>query len=309
MVRFLFGGKGGVGKTTISAAFALLLAQRYHTLLVSTDPAHSLTDIFEVPIDDKETIIPVPGEFRGKLCAIELDPQRAIQNYKYQTLRKVRRLGLHLDFDVEKYVDTIAAAPGAQESAIFDQFAEQLARQDVEMLVFDMAPSGATLQLLQLSNLIDRWISVIIRARVGIFKLRSMAQPQNDDAILTELNQMKKSFGRVKKLLTHKSTHFIFVVLPEKLPFNETQRVMDVLRKNKFKTSGIVVNRIIPFDKIGFEALRQSQAHYLEKIRTEWHNLVMAEVPWWHTLPQGVAELRQLAGFLATTQLGIRFMG
>lgn len=303
MKRFLFGGKGGVGKTTISAAFAIFLARHYNTLLISTDPTHSLSDIFEVQLGNKEVLIPLTDQFEGQLRAVELNPQQAILQYKEQTLARVRKLGLQLDFDVEKYIDTVTAAPGAQESAIFDQFAEQLARNDVEAMIFDTAPTGTTLQMLQMSNLINRWINTIVRSRAGLLKLRKMYHEQSDDAVLAELIRMKKSFKRIRKLLIHRDTHLIFIVTPEKLSFDETKRAVKFLKKNKLKISGIVVNRILPDDKIFFNGLKEIQQLYLEKIRNEWSGMIMIELPWWHTMPQGFSELHQLAEYFTTIKL------
>ena len=115
-MKFLFGGKGGVGKTTIAAVSALHWAHRGKTLIVSTDPAHSLADIFETEIGGNETRI------WENLFALEIDAQKSLAEYKRKLLLQYRQTVQEFELNLDAYLETIEHNPGAFESAIFDEF-------------------------------------------------------------------------------------------------------------------------------------------------------------------------------------------
>ncbi len=303
-MKFLFGGKGGVGKTTISATFALMLAKTRPTLLVSSDPAHSLADIFGQPIGSSEKKITLPAQFKGELRVLELDVQKSLERYKETTRQKLANLNINFDFDFDKYIDKLSATPGAYENALFDQFADLLLSDRDDRLVFDTAPTGETLHLIQSADLIDQWIEIIISAREGVLKLKKLYNGSADDAIIDELREMKSKFQGVAKMLRQPQTHLIFVLTPEKLAVEETRRSLETLQKSRFPVRGLIVNRILPEDVSAATPFLKHQKKYLQAIRQKWQNLILGEIPWWRDEPEGLSQLIPFAENLRRTKLG-----
>ena len=167
-----FGGKGGVGKTTVAAAFALRAArQAKRTLLVSTDPAHSTSDILEVQLDSEPTIV------EENLWAMEIDPETETQAYIDDVKERISEsIAPRLVKEVERQIDVARMSPGAEESAVFERFAKILCDEDYQFdrYVFDTAPTGHTIRLLSLPELMTVWISGLISQRRKVNVLGKM---------------------------------------------------------------------------------------------------------------------------------------
>lgn len=303
-MKFLFGGKGGVGKTTISATFALMLAKTRPTLLISSDPAHSLSDIFGQPIGSSEKKIVLPAQFTGELRVLELDVRQSLDRYKESTRKKLANLNVSFDFDFDKYIDKLSATPGAYENALFDQFADLLLSNRDLQLVFDTAPTGETLHLIQSADLIDQWIEIIISAREGVLKLKKLYNGSADDAIIDELREMKNKFQGVARILRQPQTHLIFVMTPEKLALEETRRSFEILHTSQIPVRGLIVNRILPDELSAATPYLKHQKKYLRIIREKWHDLILGEIPWWREEPEGLSQLIPFAENLCRTKLG-----
>ncbi len=300
-LRFLFGGKGGVGKTTISAAFATLLARRGTTLLVSLDPAHSLSDIFEQPIGPEQVPLHMPDVPPGRLLALEVDPAQALESYKRKTLERIRDMELDLDFDMEKYVETVGLSPGAEESAMFEQFLKHLGRQDVAHVVFDTAPTAATLRLFQLADQIDDWLEVMLNTRRQIGRLQRMLdRTQQEDPLVNELRSLQADVQRCESLLRSEETKIILVTEAGRLQLRETERAEATLRQFGLTPAGIVINRVA--DPAAAPALARLQAPWLGALRQRWGELVLAEVGLCTTEPTG-PNLEQVASQLEKSRL------
>jgi len=154
------GGKGGVGKTSVAAAVALSRAtEQQRVLLVSTDPAHSLGHVFGVPVGDGFTEV-APG-----LDACELDPERTMDTHLAAAERTMRRLmPEHLGAEVTKHLALAREAPGAAEAAVLERLADVLegALQVYDLVVVDTAPSGHTVRLLGLPEIVTSWTSGLL---------------------------------------------------------------------------------------------------------------------------------------------------
>lgn len=141
-----FSGKGGVGKSTVSCATAAWLAERgYDTLLVTTDPAPNLSDIFDQSIGHAVT----PIDDVDHLAAIEIDPDTAAAEYRERTLEPMRQL---LDDEQLQTVEEQLDSPCVEEIAAFDQFVEFMDDPEHDVVVFDTAPTGHTLRLMELPS-------------------------------------------------------------------------------------------------------------------------------------------------------------
>jgi arsenite-transporting ATPase len=292
-MRYLFGGKGGVGKTTISAAYAVHRAATGRTLLVSTDTSPNLSDIFDQPIGATETRVD------ENLFAIEINPEIAMARYKKEVMARIENLSMDFDFDFKAYLEAMTLSPGAQEAAVFDEFAAQLLREDFDCIVFDTAPAGETLRLLAMSSLIQRWMGIIIRTRREIVRLKEVFSGRFDDPLLRQLAEMRDKFNRVKRILHAPTTHLIFVLNPEKLPIEETHRAIANLQRFKFRVNGVVINRSVDAAAIFRNDLQATHARYQQRIREEFHGKILAEVPVWREEPRGREQLRAVGGLLA----------
>lgn len=291
------GGKGGVGKTTVAAALAILLARRgERTLLVSTDPAHSTGDIFGAALDDS------PRSVYEGVDAVEIDVARRAAAYidriKEEAASSVSRDVLP---SVHRHLEAAKAAPGTEESALFDRFVDLMSTcpGEYDRIVFDTAPTGHTLRLLALPALLSVWIRGIVRQRekaAGVERMvRNLAgsgSVPEPDRVLDHLRDRQQRFHEARERLHHDST-FLVVLVPERLPIEETARTVTALSANDIAIGGLVVNRVLPeIDEGPFLAARiEQQRQHLGEIRTRFEGLALTEVL--HD-PRDVTSLEQL---------------
>ncbi len=162
-----FGGKGGVGKTTLAAARALeSAAEGTRTLLVSTDPAHSTSDALEVALGSE------PREVAADLWAMELDPVTETERYIAEVKARIGdAVPPRLAGEVERQIDVARASPGSEEAALFDRFTRIIGDNQYARIVFDTAPSGQTLRLLSLPELMTAWMGSLISQRKKVTAL------------------------------------------------------------------------------------------------------------------------------------------
>jgi arsenite/tail-anchored protein-transporting ATPase len=266
-----FSGKGGVGKTTMAAAAALLYAgQGARTLLVSTDPAHSTADILGVPLG------PEPRDVGDGLQAAEIDAERAaiehVEQIKEDVASSVDRELLPA---VHRHLDLARASPGTVESALFDRLVGFMERApgEFDRVVFDTAPTGHTLRLLALPALLSAWVEGLARQREQVAgterMLRNLAGSGGDpaaDPLLERLHARRARFGRAGERLREESS-FWLVLTAERLPIEETARAEGVLRDGGLHVAGLVVNRLVPADADGayMAARRRQQEAYLDE--------------------------------------------
>jgi arsenite/tail-anchored protein-transporting ATPase len=264
-----FSGKGGVGKTTMAAAAALLHAQAgVRTLLVSTDPAHSTADVLGVALGAE------PREIADLLHAVEIDADQAaaahIEDIKRQVAGSVDRDLLPA---VYRHLDLARGSPGTVESALFDQLAGLMDRcpDEFDRVIFDTAPTGHTLRLLALPALLSAWVEGLARQREKVAgmerMLRNMAgrDDPGGDPVLEALHERRARFERAARRL-HDDADFWLVLVPERLPIEETARAERALSEGGLRVAGLVVNRVLPDDAEGaFLAARREQQQAYEK--------------------------------------------
>ena len=283
-----FGGKGGVGKTTVAAAVALQFAnQAKRTLLVSTDPAHSTSDILEVQLDSEPTAV------EENLWAMEIDPETETQAYIDDVKERISEsIAPRLVKEVERQIDVARMSPGAEESAVFERFAKILCDEDYQFdrYVFDTAPTGHTIRLLSLPELMTVWISGLISQRRKVNILGKMwrnvagsaaAGSEHDDPVLEALEARKSRFERAREIITNKDeSSFVFVLTPERLPILETERAVKTLQRYDVPIGAIVVNQVLPAEVQGeFLARRKErEKKYLEQIKKSFRELTTFEI-------------------------------
>jgi len=229
---YFFSGKGGVGKTTMAAASAVYFAHHgQKTLIITTDPASNLADVFEQTIGHK--ITPIQGV--NNLFAMELDPDKATQEYKEKTLSPLRGL-----IPVESYqvLEEQLNSPCTAEMASFDRFTDFLQEPEFEIVIFDTAPTGHTLRLLELPV---EWSGVIQKAA------QSEGGGQTCIGPAAALAESKEKFDRaIAAMRDPERTTFVFVLRPEATPIYEAKRSIAELQKLDIASQKLIVNGIYP---------------------------------------------------------------
>tara|TARA_R110002072_G_scaffold284396_2_gene448415 strand:- start:6716 stop:7696 length:981 start_codon:yes stop_codon:yes gene_type:complete len=273
-----FGGKGGVGKTTVSAATALAMADAgKRVLLVSTDPAHNLGHLFDRKIG------PSPVKLAPGLDGMELDPEQTVGKHLEEVTQALRRLmPAHMSDEISKHMELSRDAPGMQEAAMLERIAEVVEQSaDYDLIVFDTAPSGHTARLMALPEMMSAWTEGLIKRREKADRfsavLNSLARDtsvgekafgdepeQSDDdresRIRRLLNRRKQRFAGLRDTLADTAkTGFVIVLAAERLPVLETLELSDQLARAGVDVAGLVVNKRLPAGLQGFLAERREQ--------------------------------------------------
>lgn len=250
MKLVLFGGKGGVGKTTCAASAAVQLADAgYRTLLVSTDPAHSLSDSLEREIGPEVQKI----EEVKNLSALEISVERLFLKFKEEHGDEIKRIletGTYLD---EGDIDDLfsLSIPGLDEVMAFRELVDLMDRGEYDFHILDTAPTGQALRLLALPELLDEWIRVLARMRykyryvVSRLARREVHEPA-DDFLFT----MKRTVQKIQGLLRDPDRcEFVVVTIPETMAIAETWRLVEELARLKIPVRRLVVNRVVSSER------------------------------------------------------------
>jgi arsenite-transporting ATPase len=307
-LRFLlFGGKGGVGKTSSAAASALWTAEHgRETLVISTDPAHSLSDSFDQNLSGGE-VVPIKGV--RNLYGMEINPQKAYAEYKERTqqpdVSDMGPMGGMMGLDEL----TDMNAPGADEALAFSKVLEFIQECEYDLVIFDTAPTGHTLRLLGLPEMLDSFFGKMIKLRLRFSKLfgrlKSVFGRGNDkeDHALDQLEQLKQNISQSRVELSDPSrTSFVIVMIPEAMAVAETERLLQSLYEFEIPSSHIIVNMIFPdISDCSFCRARKSmQQQYLTQIHDTYDDFTVTEVPLFQHEIRGIPPLKQLSTLLAT---------
>ena len=238
----LFGGKGGVGKTTTSTSTAVTLADAgMKVLLVSSDPAHSTSDSLNFQLSST----PVEVEGVPGLWGIELDPEARIGEHIPKLTESINPFlgGESLDMNASEMV-----LPGLDEAMAFDELLKHLENPDWDVIVFDTAPTGHTLRFLALPEIIEKWADKIIKMHRLTGGIRAMMFGAKDgEKMREELEKFRRRVLHVRRILCDPEvTRFTLVTIPEKMGVNETIRAHASLDEFNLPVTGCVVNRLTP---------------------------------------------------------------
>ncbi|WP_165492294.1 ArsA family ATPase [Egibacter rhizosphaerae] len=304
----LLSGKGGVGKTTVAAATARTLAANgARTLLVSTDPAHSIGDALGSRLTAEPTAV------EERLDALELDPERVAAEHLDAVEDAVAdRVDPELWPQVRRHLRLARDSPGTAETATFERVAALLERcpGEYDRLVVDTAPTGHTLRLLTLPALLGAWVEGLVRQRERVTgterMLRNLAgrEEPEQDTVLVRLRERRDRLGRAAERL-REDTAVWLVVVPERLPIEETVRARSQLADHGLAVAGVVVNRVLGRDADGrfLAERREQQADYLAEITRRFGDLPCVHLP---ELPRDIADrasLDRIADALAASDV------
>lgn len=314
----LFGGKGGVGKTTTSTATAVHLADcGFKVLLVSSDPAHSTSDSLDCEIGTE----PTPIEGVNGLYGLEMDPESKLSSILPKLgnmvdgmnsgggLQGLGGLGMMFDSGAKEEMEEIKSEvktsemilPGLDEALAFDELLKHVEDPNWDVIVFDTAPTGHTLRFLSLPEIIEAWSGRLIRLMRISGGIRSMLFGRKESQEMKEeLERFRKRVLHVRRILSDPNiTSFTLVTIPEKMGVNETLRAHQSLLEYKLPVSSCLVNRVTP--EFDHEFLQKRRNAELLRISELSKSLDGVEVSMMELLDEeviGVANLRKVAADL-----------
>jgi len=302
----MYGGKGGLGKTTFSAATAYYLAKKGKRVLVfSVDPQASLSDIFERDIFGKGNI-----EIMPNLFACEVDADRRVQNYQEEIRQKIISMyGMKkIPEEIESYIKASSAEPAMEESAIFDAVVDIVVKGDFDYYIYDLVPLGHALYYLSMAAVYDAWLEKITKLREQMREydkaIASMKREKTtqEDEIYNELMYIKNRIGASSKIMTDtEKTAFFFVLTPEEMTIVDTEKAAGLFAKYDVPLAGYLVNRVISRDLLNEnipEYLRnriEMQAGALKMIDGKFGGTVHAKVPEFDSEIKGLDVIKKLA--------------
>lgn len=320
--RILFvGGKGGVGKTTTAGALALRFGEAgERCLVISTDPAHSLGDAFDRKIGDQEV------QLADNVWGLEVDPDAQVESHLAQVQKNMREfVKPDLFPEIERQMALARLSPGAVEAAMLERMADLMRHglDNFDRVIFDTAPTGHTLRLLSLPEIMAAWTDGLLshrdrsdswnkaletlgpRAGVGddisFLDAPKIEEDDRSSRIRSVLLQRRQKFYQARRLLLDDSTvAFILVLNPERLPILESQKAVESLRQADISVLGIVVNRVLPDDAGGdfLARRREREKEYLREIDTLFSDIPRVRVPLMATDVEGTSSLREVSQWL-----------
>ena len=304
-LKWIFvGGKGGVGKTTISASLSTLLAKRgKKVLIISTDPAHNLSDAFNQKIGKE------PTQIKGfqNLYGLELDPEKDMNN-----IDKLNEI-LHVEekSKMDGFLQTMESSfPGIDEANNLKYIASLLDNKDYDIVVFDTAPTGHTLKLLEMPIVIGKSMEKLLELKLQfspvIDSMGGVLGPEIDQKLnkfFTNMNNLKDFMTKVsERFKDAEKTTFIAVCIPEFLSVYETERLVESLFKENIDIRNVVINQVLMCDHPDKCKMCRSrvkmQKKYLEKIEEMFEDFHIIKVPLQKNEIRGTKTIEEFGNFL-----------
>ena len=303
----IFAGKGGLGKTTCSAALSYYLAKNggKRVLCFSTDPQASLSDIFERDLYGKGVIEIIPN-----LHVVEIDADKRIAEYQEEIRYKIKEMyGLEeIPEEIDEYISSTSAEPAMYESATYDAMAELVAKGEYDIYVFDMPPFGHGVRMVAMAEILSAWVDKLTEARREAQKYEAVAATLrgtkiSEDEILRELEDIRRKMRAFTDLLVDRDkTAFFMVLTPESMAILDTERALEMFKDLGLTLSGIVVNRVYPRTLLNDPTIPEflksrirDQEKYLREIEEKFGGYVKAVIPAYDREPKGLDMLPVVA--------------
>jgi len=306
-------GKGGTGKTTISAALSIILALRgYKTLIVSLDPAHNLGDVLGTPLKDS------PKEIAENLYAMELDMENIIAKYLKNLEKSMKSMYKYLTtINLEKYFEILSFSPGIEEYATLDAISEILKEKEKwDVIIFDTPPTGLTLRVLGLPRISIIWTEKLIDLRRKILEKRHIIEKikgevkiklgeeevkiptkEEEDPVLRELKSYYDEVKRVHDILRNpKITTVIGVMNLDRLSFYEISRAFDTLKRFEIPMKLLVINKVLEDDiaKQSLPGIAKLQEEVYSEVVRRFRNLDIEKIGLLQEEPRGIEALSKI---------------
>jgi len=295
----IFGGKGGVGKTSCAVATALALSENFKTLLISTDPAHSVSDCLGQQIGYK--VVQIDGVIN--LAAIEVIADEALSVFKEAHQSELKKLlATSTNLDNEDINEMLSLSiPGIDEIMSFKTIIDFIEEGQYDKYVVDTAPTGHALRLISSPKMLDAWIKVAAKMRWKYrYLITSFAGSYKQDEVDAFLLSLKKTVKRIENLLQDNAKcEFIPVCIPEAMAISETIRLIADLEDFKIKARQIIVNHVnVSEDCVFCKRRKAGQAKYIQQINEIYSELNRVEIPEFAEEIQGLEPLKNLRKYL-----------
>ena len=309
MVRLLlFGGKGGVGKTTMAAATAVWLADSgLRTLLISSDPAHSTSDSLECSLGSE----PTPVEGVPNLEGLELDPAKGIEtlmpmlNDAMGSTGLTTLLGSDAANEIENQSNSLSAndlmIPGMDEALGFETILRHVENPKHDVVVFDTAPTGHTLRFLGLPEILDGWTNRILRIMRMTGGIRMMLMGgSKEKEIRDEIERFQRRVRHVRRIMADDTvTTFSLVTIPEKMAVSESLRASSALSEHNILVDRVIVNRCTPnLDHPFLSSRRQIEQEYLGELKDRFDDIGVHQIPLESSDIHGIDHLRRVGSHM-----------
>lgn len=270
------GGKGGVGKSTMSSSIAKMLSlSGKKVLLISTDPAHNLKDIFDIEKNN---------QFNANLQILELNPQKEVKEYVKNVSKATKELISPNSYEMlDNYYKIVKESAIAQESAMFDKLIKIISEDtNFDHIIIDTAPTGHTLRLFKMPKNLKIWSELLLKQREKNSNLQNIiGNIEGKDILKDNLENRHLRYSKFLNILKDNSQCAILLVLNlEKLPINETLRAIEELQIENITPFAIIINKIPPnsndeFFKTRFEISLQN----LKLARKLFKDFNILEIP------------------------------
>ncbi|MDP3023947.1 MAG: ArsA family ATPase [candidate division Zixibacteria bacterium] len=294
----LFGGKGGVGKTSMASATALYIAKqnpKKKVLVFSTDPAHSLSDSFGCLIGSKITAI----KAQDNLSGLEIDATELVEDFKDEYRQEIDEvfdnfLGDKADmkFDREVMTELVSLSPpGLDELMALKKIMEFSEDEKYDLFVLDTSPTGHLLRFLELPSLLLDWLRAIFKLLLKYKEVVELSRTAQ------KLLSLSKSIKRIQKTLTDpEKTEFVAITIPEAMGIAETERLLSTLKRLEITCRHVAINMLIPPTRCGFCARkREEQKNYVQEAKRKFSDYLVSEIPLFTHDITGIDSLTELS--------------
>lgn len=267
----LFTGKGGVGKTTVAAATAIKSSNLgYKTLIISTDPAHSLSDSFQKELN------PTPTKIGKNLCGMEVNVEYELERH-WDSIKEYLTIFFKSQGIEDVVAEELAIFPGFDELASLLHLLEYYERRNYDVLILDCAPTGETLRLLSVPEVAKWYMNRFFGIEKKLLKIvKPIAEPFIDlplpsEDVLDKIQDLYTKIGRLKDILESEDTSVRIVMNPEKMVIRESERAFTYLNLFGYRVDCVIVNKVFP-TQAGeyFAKWLELQSKYLEEISSRF---------------------------------------
>jgi arsenite-transporting ATPase len=299
-----FGGKGGVGKTVMAGAAALWAAKLgKKTLLASTNPVHSLSNLLEQDVFGKAAIVCD----QENCYAFEIDTRDTIERSKVEIREKINWFLRFADITTkaDEFVESATMNPAFEESAMFENMTDLMFKDEYDFYVFDTAPTANARRLLGMSKVYSLWVEKMLKSREeakSLKELLSFSKKKQADPLLDYLLAFKDRMAKAQTLLTDKNlTSFFFVTLPESLPIAVITRFINWFHDFGIPVGGVIVNGLIQKEQVAKDTAEfvqnrvKMQDEHMAEIWDIFKDGVRATIPLFETEVKGPKMLNRLA--------------
>ncbi len=302
----MIGGKGGVGKTTCASAIAVHFSlQGKKTLIISSDPTPSLSDIFEMEIGDQERAI----KHLDNLYGIEISSEAVLKKWKERfgpEIFEVVSSFASVDYD---FVDYIGGAPGIEEEYMLNYILELVEGGQYDLVVWDTAPAGHTLRLLHLPQIFLKHLEAATKFYMNLYsyleKLKETVKLKKSKRSLLEIISGWEDLAEkvVNFIRDPQKSEFIIVTIPEALGVKQTERIIKDFDEYQLKVHYLIVNYVIQEADCEFHKLRsEMQQNYIKILKDQYSQRIsLIETPLFPHEIKGVEKIRRISEILFRT--------